>query len=296
MITPYEQAARLLPPAHRRASDTLSAARRLAAEEFRLRAGQFFSVTFSDGEVVPDASLVTSSDDIVHTMNNATQESLHTVLEKVRNGYLTVEGGHRIGMCGQAVVSDGCVTHIKNLSSLCIRIARQVHGAANGVVDKLFSSGRALNTLIISPPGLGKTTLLRDLVRQISNGSDRRPALRVSVADERGELAGCFWGRAQLDVGAQTDVMDGAPKAEAAMILLRGMNPQVLAMDEIASTDDVAALRSCMGCGVSVLATAHAQDREDLERRETLRTVLPMFDRLITIGLSPRRTYEVQAL
>lgn len=296
MTDSFEQAGMFLPPRLRQAAGRLPPVQRGRAEEFRLRTGQFFSVTLSGDELIPDPTLIVDGDDIQAALSLATRDSSHTVLEKLRQGYITVEGGHRVGICGSAVVKNGSVELIKYISSLCVRISREVAGAAGGVVHKLTDGGVFGSTLIISPPGFGKTTLLRDIVRQLSYGSASRQALRVAVADERGEIAGCYMGKPQLDVGPQTDVLDGAPKSDAVMLLLRVMNPQVLALDEITAAEDLAALRACVGCGVSVVATAHASCREDLNARALYRDLLPHFKYLVTIVRDPSRRYLVEAV
>ena len=203
----------------------------------------------------------------------ATRASAHTAMERMRSGFFTVPGGHRIGICGSAVVKEGAVFNLRQLSSLAIRIARQVPGAAAAVADRLWEGEHFQSTLILSPPGGGKTTLLRDLIRRLSDG-EGHPPLRVGVADERGELAAMYNGLPQFDVGRQTDVMDGCPKAEGLMMLLRGMNPQVLAADEITAPQDCAALLLAANCGVRLLCTAHAADLEDLKTRPLYRPLL----------------------
>ena len=154
------------------------------------------------------------------------------------------------------------------------------------------------STLIFAPPGMGKTTLLRDVVRRVSDGEDCRP-LRVSLADERGEVAALYQGVSQLDVGRRTDVLGGCPKAQGLMLLLRAMNPQVLAVDEITAPEDVSALRTAVGCGVTLLATAHGEGRGDLERRPLYRPLLEegLIRRLVTIRKEGgRRRYTVEEL
>ena len=171
-------------------------------------------------------------------------------------------------------------------------------GAAEGLLPRLCRGGRLTDTLILAPPGLGKTTLLRDLIRQVSDGTDCEP-LRVALADERGEVAALYQGLPQLDVGAHTDVLDGCPKAQGLMLLLRAMNPQVLAVDEITAPEDVAALCAAAGCGVTVLATAHGENREDLLRRAVYAPLWErgLFRRLVTIRRGKTgREYVVEEL
>ena len=188
---------------------------------------------------------------------------------------------------------------LRRLSSAAVRVARQAVGAARPVSDRLLRrEGTLYSTLILAPPGAGKTTLLRDLSRAASDGEGMTPH-RVGVADERGEVAALWNGRPQLEVGARTDVLEGCPKALALMLLLRAMNPQVLAADEITAPEDVRALISAAGCGAALLATAHGWDRRDLEERPLYRELMAagVFRRLVLIRREgDRRRYEVEEL
>ena len=227
--------------------------------------------------------------DLSLVLEIATQASAHTALERVRNGFFTVRGGHRIGICGSGVVRDGEVRNLRQVSSLAIRVAREVPGLSAAVLDRLWSGGVLQSTLLLSPPGGGKTTLLRDLIRAVSDG-EGGPALRVGVADERGP---------QFSIGRQTDVLDGCPKGPALLMLLRGMNPQVLAADEITAPEDAAALEMAANCGVSLLCTAHAGSLEELKARPLYRRLLDegLFRRLVIIERAGReRRYQVVEL
>ena len=209
-----------------------------------------------------------------------------------------MRGGHRSGLCGSGVVRDGEIQNLRHLSSLAIRVAHEVVGAARMVRSALLVHGRLQSTLILSPPGYGKTTLLRDLIRMASDG-DGMPALRVGVADERGELAAMYEGRPQLNIGRRTDVMDGCPKGTGLLMLLRGMNPQVLAADEITAPADCAALALAANCGVTLLATAHGEGLEDLRRRPMYRELLEqgIFRRLVLLTRTDGgRSFRVEPL
>lgn len=237
--------------------------------------------------------------DLEQLLELASRASVHTVADQLRRGYLTMEGGHRVGLCGTPVLRDGQIHGLGRLSSAAIRVARQVTGAAAPVAQKLLEqSGAFCSTLILAPPGAGKTTLLRDLIRMVSHGEGMAPQ-RVAVADERGEVAALWNGVPQLNVGERTDVLEGCPKAQALMLLLRAMNPQVLATDEITAPEDVAALISAAGCGVKLLATAHGSTREDLSRRPLYRELMgaKVFERLLLIETkNGRRSYRVEVL
>lgn len=271
-IRAYVQAAGALPQRLRQEALSLPREEQARGEEFRLRAGRPMSVVLPEGERTLGRVPV-STRELEQLVEIASRASLHAVLDQVRRGYLTMAGGHRIGLCGTACMRDGTIHSLSRFSSANVRIARQVRGAADPVRGALCPGGKLASTLILAPPGAGKTTLLRDLIRQVSDGAGCQP-LRVSLADERGEVAALYGGVPQLDVGGRTDVVEGCPKAQGLMLLLRAMNPQVLAADEITAPEDVTALRTAAGCGVTLLATAHGESREDLEHRSLYRPLL----------------------
>lgn len=249
-------------------------------EEIRLRTGQPPTLTISNEVRHTEGELV-EQHELERLLQTACKWSLHTVLDQLSGGYMTVEGGHRIGVVGTAIMEGSRVRTIRDISSVNMRIARQIKGCASDIALQICGAERPANTLIIAPPGAGKTTILRDLIRIIS-----RRGLRVSVADERGELAAVWQGKAQMDLGPGTDVLTGCPKAQAVQILLRGMNPQVVAVDEITAPEDVLAMECAVGCGAVVLATAHAEHEADLCRRPLYRTLLEvgLFEKLVILG------------
>lgn len=291
----FEQAAAVLPPELRQQALALPAQERERAEELRLRCGWPMAAVFPEGEV-PLGGRKIVTQDLELLLEIASRASVHAVLSQLREGYLTIEGGHRLGLCGTAVLENGQMRNLRSLSSVSIRIARQRPGAALPLLSGLMEGGRLCSTLIAAPPGMGKTTLLRDLVRCISDG-DGTPPLRVGLADERGEVAALYGGVPQLRVGRRTDVIEGCPKAQGAMLLLRAMNPQVLAMDEITAPEDVAALLTAAGCGAVLLATAHGEG-DELTRRPLYRTMLEerIFQRVVSIQRTEQgRSYTVDA-
>lgn len=182
--------------------------------------------------------------------------------EEIRRGYLTIAGGHRIGLVGRAVIEHGTVQTLKNFSALNIRIAHPVFGCAQRWCDYLYEGNKPCHVLIISPPGCGKTTLLRDAVRILSNGTAKRPGVTVGVVDERGEIAGTYRTVAAYDLGIRTDVLDGCPKSLGMEMLLRSMAPRVLAVDEI-GIGDVPSIENALRCGCKLLATLHGESLQD---------------------------------
>lgn len=293
----YRQAVRVLPLRLQQQALTLGEADQEKAEELRLRAGWPMTVLLPEGERNLGGPPI-ESQELEQLLEISSQASIHAVLDQIRRGYLTIQGGHRIGLCGTAAMEGGEIHTLRGLSSASIRIARQVKGACAPVLDGLCPGGRLTDTLILSPPGLGKTTLLRDLIRVVSWGKGCSP-LRISLADERGEVAALYRGVPQLEVGPRTDVVEGCPKAQGLMLLLRAMNPQVLAVDEITAPEDVAALETAAGCGVTLLATAHAAGREDLERRPVYRALLEknLFRRCVRICTEgDKREYVIEEL
>ncbi len=293
----FVQAVQALPQRLRQEALSLPAGDRARAEELRLRAGWPMTAVLPEGER-PLGGAPVEGRELEQLVEIASRASLHTVLDQVRRGYLTFEGGHRIGLCGTAALREGEIHALRAISSANLRIARQVKGAAAPVLDGLCPGGRLADTLILAPPGLGKTTLLRDVIRSVSEGEGCTP-LRVSLADERGEVAAMYSGRPQLEVGRRTDVAEGCPKAQGLMLLLRAMNPQVLAVDEITAPEDVGALIAAAGCGVTLLATAHGEGRAGLERRPLYRPLLDegLFRFLVRIRREgERRIHTIEEL
>ena len=271
-VQAFCQAAAALPPRLRREAMALTAGEQSAVEELRLRAGRPMSAVLP-GETRQLEGPPVTRGELEQLVEIASRASLHAVLPQLCRGYLTLEGGHRLGLCGAAVMERGEIRGLRQLSSANLRVARQVKGAAREVLPRLCRAGRLESALILAPPGAGKTTLLRDLIRMASDGEGCAP-LRVSLADERGEVAALWNGIPQLDVGRNTDVLEGCPKAQGLMLLLRAMDPQVMAADEITAPEDAAALRAAFGCGVTLLATAHGVSRSDLEGRALYRPLL----------------------
>ena len=259
----YERALSLLPTELRAA-----AARYMdkGAEEIRLRLEKIPTVLIRQKEHgICDAPMKKESLELV--LERACSASIHAHMDEMAKGYINYKG-LRIGFGASAVVKDGHIASFKDFTSLNIRIPSVFRGEIDGIFETL-NAGSSESILIISPPGGGKTTLLRELIRRFSD-----VGTRVSVADERNELAAANQGRNYFELGAHSDVLIGADKKTAAMLLLRGMNPQMIALDEISRPEDMEAIFDIAGCGVKILATAHGKSVQELKKRELYRRLL----------------------
>jgi len=260
-------------------------------EEFRLRVGQHPTAVIAGEENDLSQALI-NVQDIWRCLEKATNASLHSASSQLRYGYVCY-CGLRIGVCGTASVQNGEIIGFKSYTSLAIRIPREHRGVCDRAYRDLFNK-EIDNTLVIAPPGGGKTTALREIIRKLSNEGKR-----VSLVDERNEIAAFYMGQAQFDVGSHTDILTGIDKSQAAIMLLRGMNPQIVAMDEITKAEDIDTIRDFHGCGVKILATAHASDINDMNGRRLYRELLQaeIFKNILKIKSNyGTRTYEVKKL
>ncbi len=265
----YQQAVSFLPDRLRRMALSLSPQEQSRAEEIRLRSRRPVMILLPGEERIFQESGPEASE-LLQALETATRASYHAALSSLREGFFTLPGGHRLGLSGTAVVKDGAVSFLKEPSSLSLRLAHEHRGAAQPIYRELFQSGALRSTLILSPPGVGKTTLLRDLVRLLSD----RGKFRISLIDERSEVAALYRGVPQLEVGLRTDILEGCPKSQAIPMVLRSLSPQIIALDEITQEEDLEAMRLAAHCGAYLLATAHAASEEDLYRRPLYRRLL----------------------
>lgn len=293
----YDRAAACLPSRLRSLAERLPEDQKAQAEELRLRCGQPLSVLLPEGESRPWPERVAASD-LEALVNGVTEFSRYAAAESLRNGYLSARGGCRIGLCGTAVMKDGASAGLRELSSAVIRIVREKRGIGEPLVPDLFIHGRFQSTLLLAPPGGGKTTLLRDLVRCLSTGTGCPPQ-RISLIDERGEVAVMFRGQPQMDVGIRTDILDACPKAVGIPMVLRAMNPQVIAVDEITIRQDILAMTAAANCGVGLLATIHSGSVEELVHKPLYAELLAakVFRKILRIQcLEGERRYAVEDL
>lgn len=212
--------------------------------------------------------------------------SLYAYAEELRQGYLTIQGGHRIGTAGKIIMENRQIKSMGNITCLNIRLAHEVLGCGECILPSLFRGRELCHTLIVSPPRQGKTTLLRDLIRLLSSGFAVIPGMTVGVVDERSEIGACYRGEPQNDLGYRTDILDACPKVEGMMLLVRSMAPEVIAVDEIGSREDLEALEYVINSGVKILATIHGSSMEDIKAKPVLGRLVQekVFQRYIVLG------------
>ena len=243
-------------------------------QEIRLRAGRPLMILYDNKEYLagPEGNIVTessaayhvSAQEIQETMTYLSHYSIYAYEEEIRQGFLTIQGGHRVGVTGKVILDGNEIRGMKYISCINVRLAHEIQGCADKVMPYIRTEKWVANTLIISPPRCGKTTLLRDIIRQLSNGWANTQGLTIGVVDERSELAGCYQGIPQNDLGMRTDVLDCCPKSEGMQMLVRSMSPDVVAVDELGCEEDFKAVDSVIHCGCKLIATAHGSCLEDV--------------------------------
>lgn len=212
-----------------------------------------------------------NEDDLKRTLASISENSYYAYEEDIKRGFITIPGGHRVGLAGQVVCREHDIKTLKDISSLCFRIAREQKGCARQLLPHIKEEFEVLNTLIISPPRCGKTTILRDLARLLAQGHDGQ---NIVIVDERSEIAGCYGGIPQLDVGIYTDVLDSCPKAVGMMMALRSLSPQIIITDEIGTAADLQAVQECLNAGVHVISSFHASSFAEVQRRTIMQPLL----------------------
>lgn len=248
-------------------------------QEIRIRVGKPILIYINQKEVsmdsdgnliyVPEKGKKFTYAELQELMDYWCMDSRYAFQDEMKKGYLTIAGGHRIGICGE-VVDDfyGNVKTIKYITGVNIRIAHEVKTAAENIISYFYREQDIINSIIISPPGAGKTTLLRDLVRRISDGNQYCKGKNVGIVDERSEIAACYQGVPQLDIGMRSDVLDNCQKLVGMNMLLRSMKPEVIAVDELGSEEEIRLIRSMYGCGCSVIATIHGNSLKEVKEKK----------------------------
>lgn len=281
----------LLPQRLWRLAFQLTPQQRVLCEELRLRAGRPMTAVTAGKSILlsdTDTAGCVTPEEIQQVLAVATESSLHTYNEQIRQGFITTSHGHRLGLCGEAVMQNGQLSTLRNISSVNLRIAKQAIGLAAPLIGQLYPNGFE-STLVISAPGGGKTTLLRDLARLLSG------TYRISIADERYELAACRLGSPGFDIGL-CDVASGGDKAQLTALLTKSMSPQIIVLDEITQQQDAEALLQAAYNGCDFLTAVHAKDITELEKRPVYRLLLQeeLFRRIIVIRQQEgHRQYQI---
>ena len=259
-------------------------------QEIRLREKKPLILLYHDVEIIPgtkkDRPYLVTREDIQEMLEYISHYSLYAHEQDMKKGFITISGGHRAGLAGEVIVENGQVKNLRNVSSINLRLSHEIIGCADTVIPYITKQRNIYHTLIVSPPGCGKTTLLRDVIRQVSDGSEHRKGVSVGVVDERSEIGGCYKGVPQNNLGIRTDILDGCSKVDGMMMLIRSMNPMVVAVDEIGLKEDVHAVEYAMHCGCKILATAHAGSMQELRKRPLLERMIEceQFERYIVLS------------
>lgn len=256
-------------------------------QEIRMRIGQPLIFVYQNHEQCT-GYLVTKAI-LQETIEYISHYSLYAFEQELKQGFITIEGGHRVGISGKVIIEGGRVKNIQYISSMNIRISHEILGCADALIPYVTANGKLLHTLIISPPKCGKTTMIRDMIRQISDGNRYLNGCTVGVVDERSELCGCYMGVPQNDMGMRTDILDCCPKAEGMMMLIRSMSPQVIAVDEIGTPEEVRSVEYAMHCGCKLLASVHGCSLEEIRMRPAVEQLVRQqrFERYVVLANQP---------
>lgn len=254
-------------------------------QEIRIRRGSPLVLQYGGEMLVldPDGPVV-SETEFKEILSRISKYSLYAFEEEIRKGYLTIPGGHRIGLLGHTVLEGNEIKTVRHISFLNIRLSHEVKGSADKLMPYVLKQDQFLSTLLVSPPGGGKTTMLRDMIRQLATGGKAFRGRNVSVVDERSEIAGCYRGTPQKQVGVYCDVLDACPKAIGMMMVIRSMAPEVVAVDEVGTGEDLEAMKYALTSGCSILATIHGDSLSQMKKK-------PIFDRMLQTGLFERYVF-----
>lgn len=243
-------------------------------QEIRIKVNKPVIINITNEELVLD--YIVSKDELKYIITKISSYSLYAFEEEMKQGYITFRGGHRIGLAGQFVMENGRVKILRNISSINIRICKEIIGSSNKIMPYISNFNKVYNTLIVSPPKCGKTTILRDIAKNISNGFSRinLKGKKVAIIDERSEIAGCYNGIPQMNVGIRSDVLDNCLKTNGIIMAIRSLSPEVIICDEIGTMNEVEALSMAFNSGVNMILTVHGIDLDDVSRRKSLKELI----------------------
>lgn len=263
-------------------------------EEIRFRVGQPIILKFFNDDVIVDYKV--TSNDLLEILEKLCENSIYSYQNQICNGYITIVGGHRVGLTGSVVMQENKVININYISSLNFRIARQVFGCGNKILKYIidFSKDTIFNTLIVSPPGAGKTTILRDVIRQLSDGIENFRGKTVGIVDERSEICSMYRGVPQNNIGMRTDVLENIPKSIGMKMLIRSMAPNIICADEIGSMEDIEAIKYIVCSGVKGVFTVHGSNLSELYANPCIKELLNLsvFQRIIFLDVHKRGNIE----
>ncbi|MFX0548927.1 stage III sporulation protein AA [Hathewaya histolytica] len=255
-------------------------------QEIRIRSGKNLIYIKDMQEVISD--YIVKREDLDYLIRKISNYSIYAFEEELKQGYITIEGGHRIGICGNCVIENNKIKTMKDIGSINIRISKDIEGCSRKVLKYILTENTLLNTIIISPPKCGKTTLIRDIGRNISNGIEEMNfnGIKLCIVDERSEIAACYKGVPQMNVGLRTDILDGCPKSYGIMMAIRSMSPEVVICDEIGTKEDMESIIMALNCGVGIITTIHGKGVEDLYKRPVFKDILDnkVFHRAIVLN------------
>lgn len=235
-------------------------------QEIRIKSDKPLILIFDREEFITD--YIVTSVDIRNIMSKMMNYSLYAYDDEIRQGYITIKGGHRVGLCGSCILEGEKIKTINNISSLNIRVSKQVIGCSDKLIPYLINNGEIENTIIISPPKCGKTTMIRDMARNLSEN------FKVCIIDERSEIGGLSLGKSSLDLGIRTDILDNCPKAQGIMMAIRSMSPDIIICDEIGTFKDMESILTAICCGIKIVTTIHGKDENDLFERPVFKDIL----------------------
>lgn len=257
-------------------------------EEIRIRTNR--PILLKIGQEERKIEYIVKQEEILEILQHICDNSIYSYQSQICNGYITIQGGHRVGITGNVVMKEGKVSNINYVSSLNFRVAKQVIGCSSKIVKYVVNQeeNSIYNTLIVSPPGVGKTTILRDLIRKLSNGIEQINfhGINVGVVDERGEIAAMYRGVPQNDIGLRTDVLDNVSKEKGLTMLIRSMAPKVIIADEIGNKEEIKPIMQTICSGIKTIFTAHGENVEDIKLNPTIRELIEngVFERIIFLS------------
>lgn len=255
----------------------------LVIEEIRIRNSKPIILKLNNSEKI--INYIVQTEDVLKILQSICENSIYSYQNQICEGFITIKGGHRIGITGSAVIENNKVKNINYISNLNFRIARQIIGCSNNIIKEIINQeeNTIYNTLIVSPPGAGKTTLLRDIIRNLSNGTEEIRGKNIGVVDERGEIAAMYKGIPQNDLGIRTDIIENIKKSVGMKMLIRSMAPEIIVADEIGSKEDVQEINYAVCSGIKGIFTAHGNSLEDLKLNPAIAELIEknIFEKLV---------------